>query len=176
MSRLEQTTFLYGPNATFIAELYARYLENPQAVDESWRNFFADLAEEAPDVLRELEGPGWARARSHVIANGEARPTAGNGQAALAEAPPAAATPVEARQATLDALRALTLIRAYRVRGHLIADLDPLGLARRDSHPDLDPATYGFTAADYDRPIFVNGVLGFETATLRQILDALKAT
>jgi 2-oxoglutarate dehydrogenase E1 component len=176
MSPREQATFLYGPNATFIAELYARYLESPQSVDESWRSFFADLAEEAPDVLRELEGPGWGRERGHVIANGAADgAAAGNGHAAaVAEGLPAA--PAEARQATLDAVRALTLIRAYRVRGHLIADLDPLGLTRLGSHPDLDPATYGFTAADYDRPIFVNGVLGFQTATLRQILEALKAT
>jgi 2-oxoglutarate dehydrogenase E1 component len=178
MSPLEQTTFLYGSNATFIAELYARYLEDPASVDESWRSFFADLAEEAPDVLRELDGPGWGRERSHVIANGAPAPAAGNGHAAVAvaEAPAPAAAPGEARQAALDALRAMTLIRAYRVRGHLIADLDPLGLARQTSHPDLDPATYGFTEADYDRPIFVNGVLGFQTATLRQILEALKAT
>jgi 2-oxoglutarate dehydrogenase E1 component len=174
MSSREQTTFLYGPNATFIAELYARYLENPGAVDESWRAFFADLAEEAPAVLKELEGPAWGDRRGQVIANGHGAPGAGNGAAAALEAPPA--SPGETRQATLDAVRALTLIRAYRVRGHLIADLDPLGLARLSSHPDLDPATYGFTADDYDRPIFVNGVLGFETATLRQILDALKAT
>ena len=64
----------------------------------------------------------------------------------------------------------MALIRAYRVRGHLIADLDPLGLERRTSHPDLDPATYGFTEADYDRPIFVNDTLGFATATLKEIL------
>jgi 2-oxoglutarate dehydrogenase E1 component len=172
MSRLDKTTFLYGPNATFIAELYARYLEDPASVDESWRGFFADLAEEAPDILRELEGPGWAHERSHVIANGHA----GNGHAALAVAPAPAAAGVAPQQATLDALRALSLIRAYRVRGHLLADLDPLGLVRLSDHPDLDPATYGFTPADYDRPIFVNGVLGFETATLRQILEALKAT
>jgi 2-oxoglutarate dehydrogenase E1 component len=62
------------------------------------------------------------------------------------------------------------------VRGHLLADLDPLGLVRMTQHPDLDPATYGFTGGDYDRPIFVNGVLGFQTATLREILEALKAT
>jgi len=173
MSQLDQTTFLYGPNATFIAELYSRYLEDPGSVDPSWRSFFDDLSDEGAAVLKELEGPAWGRAeRSHVIANGHAAP-AGNGHAAVALAQ---AAPAEARQATLDALRALTLIRAYRVRGHLIADLDPLGLVRRTDHPDLDPATYGFTEADYDRPIFVNGVLGFQTATLREILEALKAT
>jgi 2-oxoglutarate dehydrogenase E1 component len=173
MARLDETSFLYGANATFIAELYARWLEHPAAVDESWRRFFADLSEEAPAVLKELEGPGWGNARSHVIANGHG----GNGRAAAVAAPPAAtAAGVGSGQATLDALRALSLIRGYRVRGHLLADLDPLALARQTSHPDLDPATYGFTEADYDRPIFVNGVLGFETATLREILEALKAT
>ncbi|HZB89937.1 MAG TPA: 2-oxoglutarate dehydrogenase E1 component [Stellaceae bacterium] len=171
MPQLDQATFLNGANATFIAELYARWLEDPAAVDESWRSFFADLAEEAPSVLKELEGPGWGGARGHVIANGH-----GNGHIAAASAAAPALAEVAPGQATLDALRALSLIRAYRVRGHLLADLDPLGLVRLTSHPDLDPATYGFTPADYDRPIFVNGVLGFETATLRQILEALKAT
>jgi 2-oxoglutarate dehydrogenase E1 component len=168
MPQLDQATFLNGANATFIAELYARWLENPASVDESWRSFFGDLADEAPAILKELEGPGWGRERGHVIANGES-----NGQA-VAAAPAIAGVAPE--RATLDALRALSLIRAYRVRGHLLADLDPLGLARLGSHPDLEPATYGFTEADYERPIFVNGVLGFQTATLREILVALKAT
>src|SRR5215472_8799210 len=171
MSRLDQTTFLTGANATFIAELYSRYLEDASAVDESWRAFFAELGEDGSQVLRELQGPPWGRERSHVIANGHG----GNGQAAVATAPAPSAVPTTA-QATLDALRALSLIRAYRVRGHLLADLDPLGLVRMRHHPDLDPATYGFTEGDYDQPIFVNGVLGFRTATLREILEALKAT
>jgi 2-oxoglutarate dehydrogenase E1 component len=177
MSRLDQATFLSGANAAFIAELHARWLENPAAVDESWRGFFADLSEDAPDILKEISAPHWGRARGQIIANGHG----GNGQAAsaLAEAPAVAAPMVPGvapEQATLDAVRALSLIRAFRVRGHLLADLDPLGLARQTSHPDLDPATYGFTSADFDRPIFVNGVLGFQTATLREILEALKAT
>ena len=73
-----------------------------------------------------------------------------------------------------DNLRALMLIRAYRVRGHLIANLDPLGLDSREHHPELDPATYGFTDADYDREFFIDGVLGRETASLREILEVLK--
>src|SRR5690242_10220997 len=163
MSRLDQTTFLSGANAAFIAELHARWVENPASVDASWRSFFADLSEAAPDILKEVSAPHWGRARGQIIANGHR----GNGQAAtaLAEAPAAQAPLVPGvapEQATLDAVRALSLIRAYRVRGHLLADLDPLGLARQTSHPDLEPATYGFTSADYDRPIFVNGVLGFQ--------------
>jgi 2-oxoglutarate dehydrogenase E1 component len=165
MSRLDESTFLSGVNAGFIAELYARYLEDPASVDESWRAFFADLADPPEAVRQEMTGPGWGTARTHLIGNGTAvAPPNGHAVAALAPS-----------QAALDSIRAMNLIRGYRVRGHLIADLDPLGLTRRVSHPDLEPATYGFTEADYDRPIFVNSLLGFTTATLRQILEALKA-
>ena len=68
---------------------------------------------------------------------------------------------------TLDSIRALMLIRAYRVRGHLQATLDPLGLQKREPHPELDYRSYGFTEADLDRQIFIDNVLGLETATLR---------
>ena len=80
------------------------------------------------------------------------------------------------RAATLDSLRAVMLIRAYRIRGHLLADLDPLSLETKPLHPELDPATYGFTDADWDRPIFINYVLGLETATLREIVETLRKT
>jgi len=164
MSRLDESTFLNGGNAGFIAELYSRYLEDPTSVDASWRGFFDTLADAPDAVQREMEGPGWGEARAHLIGNGAA--VRANGHAVPAP---------EASQAALDSIRAMNLIRGYRVRGHLIADLDPLGLTRQTSHPDLDPATYGFTEADYDRPIFVNSLLGFTTATLREILAALKA-
>ncbi len=68
------------------------------------------------------------------------------------------------------------MIRVYRVRGHLEAQLDPLGLTVPEPHPELDPATYGFTEADMDRPIFIDNVLGRETATLREILGLLRQT
>ena len=165
-------TFLTGQNAAFIAELYARYLDSPDSVDLSWRGFFAELGEEPKAFLREMEGPGWGAKRGTLIANGHevAAPTTNGHAAALAN------LPQDVQQATLDSIRAMNLIRAYRVRGHLIADLDPLGIERRDTHPDLDPATYGFTEADYDRPIFINNSLGFTTASLREIVAALKAT
>ncbi len=73
-------------------------------------------------------------------------------------------------------IRALQLIRSYRVRGHLQATLDPLGLHEPEHHPELDPKTYGFTDADWDRPIYIHNVLGYETATLHEIVDLLQKT
>ena len=77
-------------------------------------------------------------------------------------------------QATKDSVRAIMLIRAYRIRGHLIANLDPLNLQQKSDHSELNPETYGFTKKDYSRKIFLDGVLGLQYADLSQILQILK--
>jgi len=176
----DRTSYLYGPNAAFLAELYEQYLADPASVDASWAELFADLRGDAEAILDEVDGPGWGKARPHVIENGHGGNGAAkangaaktNGAAAAGAGFDAAAV----RAATLDSIRALMLIRAYRIRGHLYAKLDPLGLAEIEYHPELDYKTYGFSDDDLDRPIFIDNVLGMETATLRQILDAVQAT
>ena len=87
--------------------------------------------------------------------------------------------PTAAPQSKADivaSLRALMLVRSYRVRGHLEAHLDPLGLQAPKPHPELDPRSYGFTEADWDRGIFIDNVLGRESATLREIVNILRET
>ena len=156
-----RTSFLDGANATYLAELYALYETDPSSLDSEWQNFFASLGDDAADVFADAQGPSWGTAKSAL---------------------PATVTPsgVLTRQQSLDAARdtlgARLLIRAYRTRGHLIAKLDPLELTARREHPELRPKTYGFTKADYHRPIYIGGALGFEFATLRQVLDILKRT
>src|SRR5882724_4589455 len=167
MAKLDGTTFLTGANAGFIAELYSRFLEDPNAVDESWRRFFAEIGEDASVALAELHAPNWSRPASFVIAD----------RAAPATATATAEVNAEAlRRATIDSISALNLIRAYRVRGHLEADLDPLGLATRGPYPELDYHSYGFTEADLDREIFIGNLLGRERAALREIVAILRAT
>jgi len=175
-----ETSFLAGANGAFIEELYGRYLKDPATVDPSWRSFFADLEDEAPSVLKALAGASWAPRSAHIIANGNG---AANGAHAAAPAPapaqataPAGAAVADVQRAVTDSIRALMLIRSYRVRGHLHADLDPLGIDPIEPHAELDPATYGFAEADMDRPIYISGVLGFEQATLRQIYTRLRET
>ena len=181
----EQSSFLFAPNADFIAELHDRYRTDPASVDESWRAFFAGLGEAEAETET---GPSWSPQNGAIPSiklNGLGEAF---GLEPPAEAPaksgkpgkaPAAAAAIDAdavRRAAHDTLRAMQLIRAYRVRGHLLADLDPLGLTAHKSHPDLDPATYGFTEADMERPIYVAGQLGLDTPTLRQIVTRLRAT
>jgi 2-oxoglutarate dehydrogenase E1 component len=84
------------------------------------------------------------------------------------------ASPDEIRRAAEDSIRAMMLIRTYRVRGHLAANLDPLGLTRREVPADLTPTYHGFAVDDLDRPIWVCGVLGFERATVRELVNVLQ--
>ncbi|ODA68158.1 2-oxoglutarate dehydrogenase E1 component [Methyloligella halotolerans] len=161
-----RTSFLHGANAAYMEQLYARYKRDPGAVDAEWRQFFEDLGDDGDAVLREAEGPSWGR-RGGVFEE----PSAQLPAAAPGPALPAGETPTEAAN---DTLRAAQLIRSYRQRGHLVADLDPIKLTTRQEHPELKPATYGFTEADYDRPIYLGGLLGLKTGTLRQILGILK--
>jgi 2-oxoglutarate dehydrogenase E1 component len=78
-------------------------------------------------------------------------------------------------RAANDSIQAMMLIRTYRVRGHLAAKLDPLGLAHHELPDDLTPAYHGFTEGDLDRKIWLGGVLGFNDASIRQILPVLQA-
>ena len=166
----DATSFLSRSNSVFVEQLYARYLKNPDSVDPSWQAYFEDLGDDVESVVPALQGPSWTPQNvlphGDNLLDGEGEP--GSFAAGIdAEA---------ARSATLDSVRALMLIRAYRVRGHLMANLDPLGIEGRDAHPELDPASYGFGDADLDRPIFIDGVLGLDTPTMREIVDVARRT
>ncbi len=163
---------LSGANAAFIADTYAKWVDNPAAVDASFAEFFASLPDEARAVLNDALGASWA---PRDFAFGEADGVMAR-SAALPERRVAPASIEGVRAATLDSIRALMMIRVYRVRGHLEARLDPLGLQIPKAHPELDPRSYGFSPADWDRPIFIDRVLGRETANLREIVDVLRAS
>ena len=166
MQQSEQT-FLSGPNAAFVVELYARYAEDPQSVDPDWRAYFASLGEEAAAALADLKGPSWAPRKAELVVNGVPAPSLpAPGPNGAAEPGAIALTPAALRAAASDSIRAIAYIRVYRVRGHLEADLDPLGLKPIQPHPELDPRTYGFSEADMDRPIYIGNLLGLETPTL----------
>ena len=183
----EQTSFLYGGNAQFIEQLYARYLENPAAVDDHWRQFFASLEDDPREAQRQVQGASWQRADWPPVASGDlisaldgnwpmVEKTLAPKIDAKAKEKGSALSVEEVRKATMDSVRALMMIRAYRMRGHLAAQLDPLRLKAPESHPELDPASYGFNEADLDHPIFLDKVLGLEHATIRQIVAILQKT
>ena len=166
------TSFLIGSNATYIAELYATYLKDPKVVDANWAAFFRDLDEDELELMKSLEGASWAPSESSVIGVADSdeipsKDAQANGKASSA--------PTLSGQAEAS-IHALQLIRAYRSRGHQVANLDPLNLQKHESDPELDYKTHGFTDADLDKEIRLAGVLGLEKATLQEIIAALKET
>ena len=182
-----RTSFLYGGNAAFIENLYARYENDPAAVDGEWKAFFESLRDPSAEVLKSARGPSWKRADWPLLVRDElvsaldgqwpeaGQPIAGKIQA-RAQAAGAELTAEAVQRATRDSVRALMLIRSYRIRGHYHANLDPLGLEPPKQSEELDPRSYGFTEADYDRKIFIDGVLGLDFATLREIVAILQRT
>src|SRR6185312_6344004 len=138
------------------------------------------------DVIKGASGPSWQRpnlqhASGELIAAltgdwNEVEKTVGDKIKGKAQAKGVEVSAAEVQQATRDSIHALMLIRAYRARGHFHARLDPLGLEPQQSEAELDPGSYGFTEADFDRKIFLDKVLGLEFATLREIIAILRRT
>ncbi|WP_428151074.1 2-oxoglutarate dehydrogenase E1 component [Brevundimonas sp.] len=184
-----ETSFLYGSNAAFIEGLHDKWAVDPSSVSAEWRGFFDQLRDTAATVQASSAAGSWGRSQV-------AEPTEETGvfdgrwpapkpdpkakpapAAAAAPSPaPSGASAAEIRAAAHDSIRVLMLIRSYRVRGHLQATLDPLGIEAATNNPELTPEFYGFTEADLDRPIYLDGVLGMDTGTIREVMAVLKRT
>jgi len=183
-SDLDTESMINGSSGAFVEELFARYTKDPSSVDSSWAGYFDSLAEDAKALLNagiEKPAASWARPSwDHKVKSSEDDYISALDPGYVDSAPrhkkKGTASEAEIRSATLDSIRCLMLIRTYRVRGHLHAKLDPLELEERPLQTELDPATYGFGPDDMDRPIFIDNVLGLESATLREILAILERT
>ena len=160
-------SFLNSANAPYVAELYFKYTQNPKSIDESWKSFFSSLNEDEISIISDFGGPEWKKRDTNVINDISfdkvIRASSGVDFNSF-------------KTSTLDSIRALRLIRAYRINGHLIANLDPLELHEKNYHPELDYKSYGFNENDLDREIFIDGSLGLETASLKEIIKILNKT
>ena len=160
-------SFLNSANAPYVAELYFKYTQNPKSIDESWKSFFSSLNEDEISIIADFGGPEWKKRDTNVINDISfdkvIRASSGVDFNSF-------------KTSTLDSIRALRLIRAYRINGHLIANLDPLELHEKNYHPELDYKSYGFNENDLDREIFIDGSLGLETASLKEIINILNKT
>ena len=183
------SSFMQGHNAEYLEKMYASYANDPVSVDSQWATFFAEMGDSDNDVISQAAGPSWARSdwpptpmddltsafTGEYPTTAEAQDT-GQKIATKASETGTPVTEEQIKRAVLDGLRALMLIRAYRIRGHLAADLDPLGMRQEDDRPELDPSSYGFTASDMDRPIFLDNVLGLQFASMREIQEIVRRT
>ena len=184
------SSFMQGHNAAYLEQLYAQYAHDPNTVDSAWQAFFQALGDADLDVKADASGPSWTRKDwppqptddLTAALTGEWMPPPQEAAAAkekiLGKAKELDSTVSQeaVKRAVLDSIRALMIIRAHRIRGHLSADLDPLKLQVTGQHLELQPKSYGFEEADMDRPIFIDNVLGLQFASMRQIIDILQRT
>jgi len=166
-STLEQTSFLQGANSPFIEKMYLQYLNNPNNIPQSWRDFFEGLNEDKKIVQSELSGPSWAPKKNN-ISNNDVKETFKSIDQTSAH--------INFEKEKEQSVKAIALIRAYRIRGHLIAKLDPLNMLERKYLHDLHPKDHGFKTEDYKTQIYLNGYLDRPYANLNEILSFLRKT
>ena len=178
-SSLSSESFLQGNSTEYLENLQASFSKNTQDLDPQWQKFFNTIG----DVnLEGQTGPSWTRPDWPLVNYEEFETNIDLEQNHIDKIKSKAIknnVDVDEnglKQAVLDSVRALMLIRAYRIRGHLAADLDPLNILKNNAHPELQPANYGFHESDMDRLIYIDNVLGLELATMREIVDIVKRT
>ena len=178
-SSLSSESFLQGNSTEYLENLQANFSKNTQDLDPQWQKFFNTIG----DVnLEGQTGPSWTRPDWPLVNYEEFETNIDLEQNHIDKIKSKAIknnVDVDEnglKQAVLDSVRALMLIRAYRIRGHLAADLDPLNILKNNTHPELQPANYGFHESDMDRLIYIDNVLGLELATIREIVDIVKRT
>ena len=184
------SSFMQGQNAEYLESLQQTFKQNPNSVDSAWQAFFQSLENDAADNGNSSQKPSWTRQDWPQQPNdeftgaltsewGDDSEIAIRANAAInakANAANFTLSDEAVERAVLDSIRAIMIIRAHRIRGHLVADLDPLGLRDEAIHPELDPKSYGFTEEDLDRPIFIDNVLGLQIASMREIIDLVRRT
>lgn len=179
----QTTSFLSKSNSSYIEQMYEKFCNDPNQLPDSWKQYFDALGEEKELINKETNGASWApkKIKSNVDIDLDSyeKFIPSNLSYSIEEKikkEKPQSSPIELEQSTKDSVRAIMMIRAYRIRGHLKADLDPLGLIKKENCPELLPETYGFTENDLDKKIFLDEVLGLKYATLREILEILNRT
>jgi 2-oxoglutarate dehydrogenase E1 component len=180
----EATSFLSGTNAAFVEQLYAAWQADPGSVDESWQSYFAQLGEKGLNPTQLGRGPAWKRDSKPDLASGDLiaaltgqeppAPPAKPGQKGGPKNDKATTPAAGGTEAAKASIHAVQMIRAYRMVGHLEANLDPLEITPKTPQATLDPAHYGFTGAALDTPVYIDGILGLDTVTPRKLIDTLR--
>jgi len=170
----EKTSFLQGSNSPFIKELYSQYLKNPKNIPQSWREFFDGLDEDQEIIQKEISGPSWAPKKDNVLKTNVVRKDlSGDGETSINGKSVSQENYEKEKE---QSVKAIALIRAYRIRGHLIANLDPLGMMERKYLHELHPADHGFKKEDYNKKIYLHNITDRGYATIKELLSFLRKT
>ncbi len=157
----KKTSFLAGNNSSFIKKFYSDYLSDPNKIPEDWRLFFDGLKDNEEVILKDLQGPSWSLKKNISLKRDISK------KKIIKEKIISEKSSEEEKEKSV---KAIALIRAYRIRGHLIANLDPLGMMERKYLEDLHPQDHGFHKEDYNKKIYVGSYMNKGYATINNIL------
>ena len=160
----KKTAFLSKSNSAFIEEMHMKFVNNDPGLPESWRKYFNEIGDETDVVIKEINGPSWSPAPKKILDKKDQKELKNN--ESLSE--------IEIIRSNANSIKAVSMIRSYRQRGHLIAKLDPLGLLKADYLEELHPESYGFKKDDYQKKIFLDGVTNKQESNIKEILDFLR--
>ena len=166
MQKLQQTSQLSGGSGEYLDLLYEKYLESPDSVDSSWREYFDSLNQS--DKSRGKNDVAHQPIKDYFIKLAKTK--------VGASATTGSADSIDAKDIAHFHKQDFVnkLIVAYRRFGHRHANLDPLNLTPKEAMPVLDLDYYGFTDADLDLEFMAEGIVKTGAAKLRDILEALK--
>ena len=160
----EKTGFLNKSNSAFIEQMYLQYINQDPNLPSSWRNYFEEIGEEIDTIVNEINGPSWSPKKNKISLENVQELSKENSQI----------NELEVVKSNANSIKAVAMIRSYRHRGHLIAKLDPLGMMKSEYLDELHPESYGFEKDDYDKKIFLDGIINKEYSSIREILKFLK--
>jgi 2-oxoglutarate dehydrogenase E1 component len=160
----EKTAFLSKSNSAFIEEMYMKFINNDSNLPDSWKEYFNEIGDEADVVLKEINGPSWSPSPKKTLIKKRQKDYKNN----------ASTSQLEIIKSNANSIKAVAMIRSYRQRGHLIAKLDPLGLLKADYLDELHPESYGFKKEDYQKRIFLGGVINKQESNIKEILEFLR--
>ena len=174
----EKTSFLNKSNSAFIERMYLKFINKEADLPESWKDYFEGIGDELNIITKEINGPSWGPKKNKVDIDELQKKIdqkENNLEGNLVDKSEKFNYQLLANS-NKDSISAVSLIRAYRLRGHLLANLDPLGMRESDYLDELHPEFYGFKKENYDKKIFLNGVINRKDGTIKEILKFLKKT
>ena len=169
----KKNSFLNKSNSAFIEQMYLKFINQDSDLPESWQSYFSEIGDEINIIVNEINGPSWSPVAKKVDID-EIQKRIDKDEEKIKYG-----TNINEKdliKSNSDSIKAVSLIRSYRQRGHLIARLDPLGLMEADYLEELHPESYGFKKKDYKKKIYLDGVINKEHSSIIKILDFLKKT
>jgi len=172
----QKTSFLSKSNSAFIEQMYLKFINRDSDLPESWKKYFLEIGEEVDIIAKEINGPSWKPTKKKIdvdiiqesFEKEQNNLTKGNTESIINKK--------ELIEENRESIRAVSLIRSYRQRGHLIANLDPLELRKTEYLDELHPESYGFGKDDYNKKIYLDGIINKNYSNIKEILSFLRKT